>query len=363
MSDELRRRLEHAPVPDAEAAAGRAWTVVGAAARERSSHRRRRRTLLAAITLGGALAAAGPPGAAVGEWVQRQVAPRAAAPEAVPARRLPADGRLLVRDRGGLAVVGARGERVRIGRHDGAAWSPRGLFVVAWRDNRLAAVTPAGAPRWSLDAPAAVRAARWSPDGFRIAYATADGMLRVVAGDGSGDRPLAAALPAVPAWRPGRPHTLAYVSRDGRVVVRDVDGPAAREAGRSPGGTRALSWSAGGWRLAALSPDRIRVLRMDGRRRTTTLRAGRGARFTAAAYAPAGPPLLARVRRSRGRSTVIAGGQVFSTRSRIPGLAWSVDGRWLMLDARDAGQLIAVRVAGAPRILSYPGGRLDGWSP
>jgi hypothetical protein len=34
-----------------------------------------------------------------------------------------------------------------------------------------------------------------------------------------------------------------------------------------------------------------------------------------------------------------------------------------MLDAPDARQLIAVRVRGAPSVLSYPGGRVQGWSP
>jgi hypothetical protein len=54
--------------------------------------------------------------------------------------------------------------------------------------------------------------------------------------------------------------------------------------------------------------------------------------------------------------------EVYATRGRTGGLAWSADGRWLMLDAPGAGQRVAVRVVGPPRVLSFPGGRLDGWS-
>jgi Tol biopolymer transport system component len=366
MSDDLRRRLESAPVPHAAAAATRARTVVGAAARERSARRRRHRALATVLVLGGALAAAGTPGAAVGEWVQRQVgspAPPPAQPAAEPAQRLPAAGRLLVRDARGLQVVGPRGDRVRLGHYDGATWSPRGLFLAAWSGTRLTALTPAGEARWSIAAPAPIHAARWSPDGYRIAYVTTAGELRVVAGDGSGDRRAAAARAVAPAWRPGRPHTLAYAAPDGRILVRDADGGAARAAGGAPAGTRALTWAAGGRRLAAVAPRRIAILRPGARRPRVIQRPAPGARFGAAAYAPRTGQALAYVMRARGRSTLIVGREVFSTRSRITALAWSADARWLMLDARDAGQLIAVRIVGRPRILSYPGGRLDGWSP
>jgi hypothetical protein len=57
---------------------------------------------------------------------------------------------------------------------------------------------------------------------------------------------------------------------------------------------------------------------------------------------------------------VRAGRALFATRGRIGAVAWSPDGRWLMLEA--PGQLVAVRVAGTSRVLSFPGGRLDGWS-
>ena len=371
MSEELQRRLASAPVPDAAGAAGRARAVVLAAGPARGADvpsprgARRRRTVLVAALLGAALAAAGPPGAAVGEWVQRQIAPPPPpAPEVVPARRLPGEGRLLLHDAGGLRVVGPRGEPARLGRYDGAAWSPRGLFVVAWRGDRLAALAPDGAERWSISAPARIRAARWSPDGYRIAFVTADGVLRVVAGDGSGARPLASGRAVAPAWQPGEPHTLAYVGLRRRVVVRDADGGEPSIWGRAPAGTSALSWSGGGRRLAAIAPKRIRVLRADRRGDVRTLLRPPGGRFTAAAFAPApGRTRLARVSRRNGRSTFTVGGRVLSIRSRIPALAWSGDGRWLLLDARDAGRVLAVRARGPLRVFSRPGGRLEGWAP
>ena len=132
--------------------------------------------------------------------------------------------------------------------------------------------------------------------------------------------------------------------------------PAAHVSARVPAGAPPAS-------RAAVAPRRIAILRPGARRPRGTLRAGRGARFDAAAFAPRPGQALAYVTRARGRSTLTLGAEVFSTRSRITALAWSADARWLMLDARDAGQLIAVRIVGRPRILSYPGGRLDGWSP
>ena len=358
MSDELQRRLASAPVPDAADATARARAVVLAAASARGAEApsprgaRRRRTVIVAAVLGAALAAAGPPGAAVGEWVQRQIAPPPPppAPEVVPARRLPADGRLLLHDAGGLRVVGPRGEPARLGRFDGAAWSPRGLFVVAWRGDRLAALAPDGAERWSIAAPARIRAARWSPDGYRIAFVTADGVLRVVAGDGSGARPLASAGAVAPAWQPGEPHTVAYVGSRRRVFVRDADRGAASVWGRAPEGTRALSWSGGGRRLAAIAPEaRSRAARGRPGDARTLLRPP-GGRFTAAAFAPApGRTRLARVTRRNGRSTFTVGAPGYcSIRSRHSRAPWCRE--TALASARRPGRrrVLAVRVARGP---------------
>ena len=69
-----------------------------------------------------------------------------------------------------------------------ASWSPFGRFVVAARPNELAALTPDGEVRWTLARPD-VRLPRWggTRTDTRIAYFSG-GELRVVGGDGKGDR-------------------------------------------------------------------------------------------------------------------------------------------------------------------------------
>ena len=378
MSRDLRDRFERAPLPDAEDARRRAWSVVSAAAppaATRSRMRRWRVPVVALLVAAGAAVALTPPGAAVGEWVRARVTTpkKAAEPVTKPATRLPASGRLLVRDERGIAVVAHDRTRTVLGRYDGATWSPRGLFVAAWRGTRLSALTPAGAVRWQVTAPQPIRTARWSLEpGFRVAYLTSGGQLRIVNGDGTGDRPFARAGPAAPAWRPRAGHVLAYATLSGRVEVRDVDTGALIA---SPHATvpraRMLSWTSSGRRLAVMSAHEIRVFDLHrNSSRTIAPPSDSGfkdaprarARFTAAAFSPTGAT-LAIVTRSRGRSTLTAGRELFATRGRITGATWSHDGRWLMLDAPDARQLIAVRVRGAPSVLSYPGGRVQGWSP
>jgi hypothetical protein len=362
MSGDLRDRFERAPLPDAEDARRRAWTVARAAAPPQRRRRRRwRAAAVALLAAAGATIALTPPGAAVGDWVRDRVDPPGPVPR--PASRLPAPGRLLVSDPHGVSMVASDGTRTRLGRYDGATWSPHGLFVAAWRGTALAALTPHGDVRWQIAAPERIRAARWSPgDGFRVAYLTAGGQLRVVAGDGTGDRWFAQVGRAVPEWRPGAAHVLALVSAPGRLEVRDVDTGTliARPRRPVPSGTRSLSWSSGGRLVAAIGPRAIRVYDLHRKRSALTEAPPRG-RFTAAGFAP-DHPTLARVTRTRGGSTVSAGRELFATRGRITGAVWSLDGRWLMLDAPDAGQLIAVRVRGAPRVLSFPGGHLEGWS-
>jgi len=386
VSDDLRTRLERAPLPEADDAERRAWAVVRSAApAPRASRWRRRAPVAVLVAVVGVTVAVTPPGAAVGEWVRERVDPpqRDVQPAATPANRLPAAGRLLVRDAGGIAVVAHDGSRTRLGRYDGATWSPHGRFVAAWRGTRLTALTPEGELRWQIDAPARIRAARWSPaNGYRVAYLTDGDRVRVVAGDGTGDRPLAAAGATIPAWRPGSDQALAFVSPGGRLELRDVDTGALiqRARGDVPPGTRALSWSARGRLIAAAGPREVRVfdLRRDRSRR---LGSGPHERFTAAAFSPAGATLArisraggrstvragrepfatgGRISGADGRSTVRAGRELFATRGRIPRVAWSPDGRWLMLETPE--QLVAVRVVGAPRVLSFPGGRLEGWS-
>src|SRR5918994_1298805 len=106
----------------------------------------------------------------------------------------------------GAWVVSANGSRRRLGDYDEATWSPQGLFVGASKRHQLAAVTPKGEGRWTLSRPR-VHYPRWSPSGFRIAYLSGSN-LRLVAGDGTGDRRNDPAQGVAPAWRPRAEHVL-----------------------------------------------------------------------------------------------------------------------------------------------------------
>ena len=179
---------------------------------------------------------------------------------------LPA-GRLLVSSRDGTWVVRGDGTRLRLGPWTGATWSPRGLYLAAWRGRSLSAVAPDGRVAWTIVARGPVRDAAWSPDGYRIAYRR-DDVLAVVAGDGTGAHVLARPVAAVaPAWRPGAPHTLAWVGPRGHVEVRDVDtGLVVWRSAAALRDVRSLAWSADGHRLLARGPRRVVVLDVLGNR-------------------------------------------------------------------------------------------------
>ena len=118
--------------------------------------------------------------------------------------------------RDGVWVVQADGSKRRLGGWREASWSPFGRFVVVARANELAALEPDGDVRWSLARPR-VRFPRWAGDRIdtRIAYVSGRS-LRVVAGDGTGDRLLRRNVASVaPAWLPGEGFRLAYTDRAG----------------------------------------------------------------------------------------------------------------------------------------------------
>jgi hypothetical protein len=138
---------------------------------------------------------------------------------------LPASGRLLVVSDDGPWIVQPDGSKRRLGDWREASWSPFGRFVVASRRNELVALTPEGDVRWSLARPN-VRFPRWggTETDTRIAYFS-NGELRVVGGDGGGDRLVderAALQPPVWRLRAGR-HLLGYERRDGTVRTVDAD--------------------------------------------------------------------------------------------------------------------------------------------
>ena len=277
-------------------------------------------------------------------WVRSVLgAVQAPHPARVSLGSLPA-GRLLVSSSQGTWIVRGDGTRLRLGPWTAATWSPRGLYVAAWRGRELSAVAPDGRVAWTLAAPAAVRDARWSPDGYRIAYRRASG-LAVVAGDGTGPRVLAAQVRAVaPAWRPGEPHTLAWVGAGGRVEARDVDtGRVVWRSAESVGPVRELQWSADGRRLLARGERRLVILDIgaNGIRRVGL---PGGARVTAAAWAPRGRRLAVAMRDGAASRVVVTASAdlsalpAFAAPGTLTSLAWSPDASRLLVRWRESDQ-------------------------
>lgn len=220
----MKRELEGIEVPGEHEARERSWHVVRAAFAERQPTPRRRSWKPAAAIALAAAAVAGllsPPGRAVLDEIREVVGVEESAPALF---ELPAPGRLLVTADSGAWVVEEDGSKRRLGSYSEASWSPFGRFVVASRRNELVALTPEGEVRWSLARPD-VRFPRWggTKTDTRIAYLS-DGELRVVIGNGKGDRVLdARAALEEPVWQPTPGHRLAYRRRDGTVRIVDVD--------------------------------------------------------------------------------------------------------------------------------------------
>src|SRR5439155_111876 len=113
---------------------------------------------------------------------------------------------------------------------------------------------------WSIGRPG-LAGPTWSNEGTgdeRVAY-LAGSTLRVIGGDGRGDRLLARNVAhVVPAWRRGA-HVLAYVDGAGRVVVRDADTGAVQWRSVAQQPPQALEWSGDGHYLLARGPSSITV--------------------------------------------------------------------------------------------------------
>lgn len=330
----------------------RAWEVVRRAFDERSRAPRRARVgnrpllALVVVALGAALVAAlSPPGRAVFQQVREAVGVEHAAPALF---SLPGGGRLLVVSsrRGGAWIVERDGLKRDLGPYADASWSPHGLYVVATRGNELVALDPAGHVHWSLARRAPSRPA-WNGTrtDTRIAYLAASG-LRVVAGDGTGDRLLDAHAGAIaPAWDPARRFTLAYYA-GGAIVLRRDTGAVVwrRDISIRPS---ELAWSSDGRYLAVFSSRRVEILDAAGRLHRTvsmleaTLRSG--------AFEP-GSHDLAVVVRYPARSEVYLvdvdrpghARLLFAGPGHFGDVAWSPDGRWLLVAWPAANQWVFI---------------------
>jgi hypothetical protein len=353
---ELERKLGEllltAPLPDDLDARRRSWAVVRTAFAEREPVRRRpnlRPALALAVVAALAAAALSAPGEAVIERMRKAIGIERARPALF---RLPAGGRVLVTSTRGVWIVQGDGSKRLLGRYREASWSPSGLFVVASRRNELVALDPKGNLRWSLPRPSVTRP-RWAGlhGDTRVAYLSREG-LRVVPGDGIGDRPVPGkARPVAPAWREGIRHVLAYVDARGRLTAYDVDSRAVQFRVPDPGGgsPKAIEWSRGG-RLLLAMPDRLVVIGSQGKRFVRRPLPG----IVTAAFSPDGRR-IAVLRRSdvllldAGRPNAPPR-RVFAGAGVLSGLAWSPDGRWLLIGWKTADQWVFVRVAGARRL-------------
>jgi WD40-like Beta Propeller Repeat len=353
----VERALGAVRAPDETGAEARAWPVVRCAYVERAPNpaaRRPGRRFAASVVLASLIAAVvlSPAGATVGRLITRALGVHHAAPALF---SLPAPGRLLVSGPAGTWTVAANGSTRSLGSWRQASWSPHGLFVAVAGADRLLAVDPRGAARWGLARPDVADPTWYSPSGYRIAYRSA-GELRVVAGDGTGDRLLVAGVARVaPAWRPGHPYELAYLTARGLLTVRDADTAGLVWSSVAPRSIHKLMWSADGSRLLAIGRSQVAVYDGRGRRIAAivavardgslspdgrTVAIVRGGEASDVILARVGTPGLPRFKR------------VWSA-AGLGSVAWSPDGRWLLISWPAANQWVFVRVAGRPRIVAF----------
>jgi dipeptidyl aminopeptidase/acylaminoacyl peptidase len=349
----------------------RSWRVVRAAyqAEPHPARTRRRRpwragaavAAVSAVAVAG-VAAASAPRSDVGRWVRSVLG--AADERARPALvRVPGGGKLLVEAGDSAWVVSPNGSRRRLGSYAGASWSPRGRFVVGWRGRQLSALDDRGRTRWSLARPSPIALARWSPvDGFRIAYLSGGerggrASLRIVNGDGTGDRRLGFALSGVaPAWRPDTSHVLASAGVRGRVAVVAVDSRLTLWRSGALDGIRELAWSPDGRRLLVLTRRGIVLFGRDGGRlRSRPLPPG--TETEGARWAPDGRTVAIVRHRPRTSEVVllnVAQGlrerTLFTGPGRFGPPAWAPDGRVLLLPWPAADQWLFLRPEGGARL-------------
>ncbi len=360
MSDEgVRRALQRIQAPEELDAQRRAWPIVRAALQAHEPltwPRRRLRPLLAAAVAVIILAAAiSPPGRALVGSVRDAVTDEKV--KAQPAlTSLPAPGPLLVNAKTGPWVVQFDGSKRLLGPWWEGSWSPQARFVAVTRGHELAAIDPSdkGAIRWSLARSGAVRGARWSPDGFRIAYLNGR-ELRVVAGDGTADGLVRKPVGAAPtAWRPDAEHELAFVTADGRIELVQTD--SAKTQWRTVPGElpTQLVWSEDGERLLVLGERSLRALDSDGRRLWTIgLPVGpsgvafvrKSHRFVMIRYSPAtglSDLVLLQAETDPGEARVL-----YSAPGDFGTLAVSPNGNWLLVGWVNADQWLFLRLKAA----------------
>ena len=374
MSDrDLKGLLEAAPVPDAYEAERRGWRVVRAAFEAEKDELRARRPrptrliVAVAVALALGVGAVTAPGEAVTTWIRETIGVERVQDKRTQARpaltSLPGAGRLLVASSDGVWVVWPNGSRRRLGAYEDATWSPHGLFVAATRGRQLVALEPDGDVRWIISRARALASPRWSPSGYRIAYGSGPA-LRVVHGNGSFDRLLApAAAPGAWAWRPGEEeHVLAYATAQGVVRVVATDSGKLLWTATAEGVPRELEWTSDGKRLLVVSRESVRVVGPGGQVVAVQAdRRKRAGRPVAADLAPNGRAVALVQQLPTGRSEVVLvplpggeprGRRLFVGAGTLGEVEWSPDGRWLLVTWPSADQWLFLRVPGVRKIVA-----------
>jgi hypothetical protein len=374
----MKRDLERVEMPDHRNARERTWAVVSAAFEEwtpASPRSRWPRVAVVAIALAALLASAfTSPGQAVIDEIREVVGVERAERALF---SLPAKGSLLVASDSGIWVVQHDGSRRLLGGYRQASWSPFGRFVAAARTDELAALEPDGDVRWTLPRPD-VKSPRWTgtETDTRIAYLDDSG-LRIVAGDGTGDRLAVPRFRGSIAWRPGPGFVLARATAREVAVTNVESGELLWRRPLGGGVPVQLAWSANGRRL--LVATRQRVVVYDERGRAPYELGPGAATVDGAAVAHSGGSLVVALRaRDRGHVWIVprirpdanAARRLFAGPGTFSQVAWSPDGRWIVVGWPDADQWIFVRANGAGvravanvteqfRSASFP--RIEGW--
>jgi hypothetical protein len=338
----VRDRVREAPIPGEAEAAARSWPVVEAAFAERRPAGRRHgmplRLAIAIALLGVALAITLSPARAwIGDRFDDEPRPSTPAFAA-----LPKGGSVLAISRSGAYAISPTGSTQGLGSFSQAGWSPRGKHVVGVNGRRLIAVTPTGTVKWTLAEPRRVSHPAWSTDeGFAVAYLEG-ASLRVVAGDGdpvTNRRVRRGAAGVTPAWRPHSDRVLTYATRRGTIETLDVE--TGRTSWRAPVRATQLAWSPDGRHLVALRSRSVAVLDRAGRFERTIRLPGVGREL---ALHPSGTKAVVQVS-GGGQMRVLqvrldrpGGAPRERFQGDVEGIAWSPNGRRLLLGWRGADQ-------------------------
>jgi hypothetical protein len=203
-------------------------------------------------------------------------------PEGARGIALVAGGRLWLGTREGLGVQGLAASAAEL--------SPNATYAAVGIGRSLVAIAPDGRRAWSRRAPGPVVAAAWAPNPIAIAYVVRRGgahELRVVEGDGDGDRLVDPDVaPSRPSWRADT-HALAYVGGDGRARVAEYPSLATGPVPGQGAAVAAVAFAPRGDRLAlATAGPPVAVAFRGGAAAAgpPTPRSGSGARLTALAW-------------------------------------------------------------------------------